>query len=761
MKNADGSGIPAVDLNEKSLLEEAARNTGFSDYGDNAFRNGLQVLLAALEGEAKLNDFGHFFAHREILRHLENRLKVIEDWKRYPEMGEVEIVKPIFVVSPPRSGSTILHELLAQDPDNRYVATWECNLPSPPPETATYETDPRIRQWEMEMAGSHASEVPDFEAMHPMGARLPEECLVIMAQDFKSQVFSYQFNVPSYEAWLEQQDLLSVYATHKRQLQYMQWRCPRERWVLKAVGHLWGLKEIFEIYPDARIVQTHRDPLKMIASLTSLMSLGLSMTGNPVDSHAVGVQWAESWVKALEKAIAFRDSGKVEENRFFDLHYRESVKDPVAMVGKIYAYFGINFSEEAERRMRDFLTVNPKDKHGAHSYSLEKFGLDPKAERDRYRFYTERFEIEEEVKAMMRKGSRSDYWEEFCEQLKEAGQVLWKSQTSKDELTLAEGYRHLIHMLRNGFEITYDYADPMHPQFAPAYCATMLSEGVTSDGRYDNAMIDGSATYRISGKLGGAALIEFSVYAGKIGLQDTSRQLGFLTERELVVAEDGTFEVVLSPEEHAGNWICTTSEVNYLLIRQYSHDWSVTEGATLDIRCEGAPGHRPPARLAEVQDALMRTAAFVKQSPLFWTALVDRRAEGEPNVFQAIVGEESENSPTMPVGHKYSFGFFRLASDDVLIVELLPSDIPYWGLELTNYWFEPLSYEDHRSHINNRTAVYEPDGSVRIMISNRSSDVPNWLDTLGHREGTMVFRWSRSRDPIPPIASKVVKIQEL
>jgi hypothetical protein len=219
-----------------------------------------------------------------------------------------------------------------------------------------------------------------------------------MAHDFKSQVFAYQFNVPSYEAWLEQQDLLSVYATHKRQLQYMQWRCSRKRWVLKAVGHLWGLKEIFEIYPDAHIVQTHRDPMKMIASLTSLMSLGLSMTGNQVDSHAVGVQWAESWAKALEKAIAFRDSGKVEEGRFFDVHYRESLKDPVSMVGKIYAHFGIDFSVEIERRMRDFLAANPKDKLGAHRYSLEEFGLDPKTERDSYRFYTERFGIEAEVK---------------------------------------------------------------------------------------------------------------------------------------------------------------------------------------------------------------------------------------------------------------------------------------------------------------------------------------------------------------------------
>jgi hypothetical protein len=361
----------------------------------------------------------------------------------------------------------------------------------------------------------------------------------------------------------------------------------------------------------------------------------------------------------------------------------------------------------------------------------------------------------------MSETSGSELWDVFCEQLKEAGEVLRKAQTPKDDLTMAEGYRHLIRMLRMGFEITYEYADPRHPQLAPAYCATMLAEGVTPDARYHHAFIDGSATYRIIGKLGTAPLIEFAVYAGKIGIQDVSRQLGFLTERELIVTEESTFEVVLSPDEHAGNWICTNSEINYLLIRQYAHDWSVTESATFDIRREGSAIYRSPPRLDEVRDALMQTSDFVKRAPLFWTAIVDRRAEEEPNVFRPIVGEESDKSPTMPIGHQFSFGFFRLESDEALIVEFRPSDVPYWGLDLTNYWFEPLSFEDHRSHVNNRTAVYEPDGSARIVIADQSSDRPNWLDTLSHREGTMVFRWSRSRDPIPPIATKVMKIQEL
>ncbi|MBW2387254.1 MAG: sulfotransferase [Deltaproteobacteria bacterium] len=388
-----GDKAKTIELEEGGLLDEATRNTGLSDFGDDEFREGLRVLLESLEGEARLNDFGRAFARGDILRNLENRLRVTEDLKRHPEILDVEIVEPIIIVSLPRTGSTILHHLMAQDPDNRYVATWECNLLSPPPESSTWDSDPRIGQWERVMAGALGSEVPEFETMHPMGARLAEECLTLMAFDFKSQLFNYQFNVPSYELWLEEQDLLSVYATHRRLLQYLQWHCPRKRWVLKAVGHLWGLKEIFEIYPDARLVQTHRDPVRVIGSLTSLMTLGLSMSSDQIDSSAIGEHWATSWVKALAKTIAFRDSGAVPEDRFFDVHYELSVSDPVGMVGEVYSHFGIEFSDVAKQRMTDYLALNPKDKLGAHRYTLKQFGLDPGELNRRYQFYVDRFDV--------------------------------------------------------------------------------------------------------------------------------------------------------------------------------------------------------------------------------------------------------------------------------------------------------------------------------------------------------------------------------
>jgi hypothetical protein len=352
----------------------------------------------------------------------------------------------------------------------------------------------------------------------------------------------------------------------------------------------------------------------------------------------------------------------------------------------------------------------------------------------------------------------ADPWEEFCERLERAGRVIHRDETPKDELTRAEGYRHLARLIRLGLESTLEFADPEHPRIVPAVSATMLGEGETSDARYHQAFIDGSATYRVTCERGTAPLIEFTVYAGKIGIQETSRQIGALIEEDLVVGDDGRFEVVLSPEEQSGNWIRTEPDATLLYIRQYSHDWAETESATFEIRREGAARERAPLRLDEVRDGLIRTAAFVDRAAHFWTAIVDRRAAAEPNVFYVIPADPDPQRPTMPVGHRFAAGYFRLAPDEALEVTFAPIEVPYWGFDLTNYWFEPLSYADHRSHVNNRTVHAEPDGSVRIRVSDERGGAANWIDTQGHREGTILFRWSRTDAPVPAIKTDVVKI---
>jgi hypothetical protein len=195
-----------------------------------------------------------------------------------------------------------------------------------------------------------------------------------------------------------------------------------------------------------------------------------------------------------------------------------------------------------------------------------------------------------------------------------------------------------------------------------------------------------------------------------------------------------------------------------LYIRQYAHDWSRTQSASFEIAREDEVAPESPLRLDDIRAGLSRTAAFVDRAVHFWAAIVDRRATAPPNVFFEIPVDPDPNRPTMPVGHRFAAGYFRLAEDEALEVRFRPGDVPYWGLDLTSYWFEPLSYGDHRSNVNNRTAQLERDGTLRVVIGGSGGGAANWLDTRGHHEGTMLFRWSRSDLPVPKLESRVIAV---
>lgn len=350
-------------------------------------------------------------------------------------------------------------------------------------------------------------------------------------------------------------------------------------------------------------------------------------------------------------------------------------------------------------------------------------------------------------------------WEDFCEQLKAAGAVLARPATPRDDLTQAEGLRKLARMIRMGLEATLEYADTRHPEVYPLVTPTTLGEGETSDARYHQTMIDGSRTYVLSGERGDAPFIELTVYAGKIGIDAHSAQVGALTEHELKVDAEGRYEIILSPEKHPGNWIRTTREATCVFIRQYAHDWSRTVGATFNIREIGSDSLPPNVTLAQVIAALPRTAAYVARSSAIWAGIVDQARQAPPNRFVTFPATDHDASPEMPTGHRFSSGHFRLEPDEALIVTLQPAEVPYWGMDVTNYWFEPLSFPSHRSHVNNRTAAAAADGTVRVAIAASRPGADNWIDTRGHREGMMMFRWSRTALPVPQIATEVVRLK--
>jgi hypothetical protein len=270
--------MTVAELEPEGLLDEAAQRTdGLRDLGEGPFLEPMRRFVASLEREAALNAIGVAIARERILGHTVSRLRYVDDRKQYPEIARQEITRPVFIIGLPRTGTTILHDILAQDPANRVPMTWETMFPSPPPETASFESDPRIETCEATFPPIDAM-IPGFKAMHPMGARLSQECVTMMGEAMCTPLFHNQFRVPSYQDWVDDEaDFSHVYTFHRKQLQHLQSRHARDRWVLKTGAHMWGLEHLLATYPDARIVFTHRDPLDSMTSYASLTSLVRSM----------------------------------------------------------------------------------------------------------------------------------------------------------------------------------------------------------------------------------------------------------------------------------------------------------------------------------------------------------------------------------------------------------------------------------------------------------------------------------------------------
>jgi hypothetical protein len=389
-------GLRLISLYEQHLLDAACRATGLDDFEDADFREPLRRLLAALESEADLTLLGRIAAHRDLHGLLTNRLRLVEDRKQNPGIGAEGIVAPIFIVGLPRTGSTALHHLLAQDPDTRAAHAWEVMYPSPPPTRATYETDPRIARAAGQLRWLDWL-APDFKTIHPVGAQLPLECIAIMSASFLAARFQTTYNVPSYEAWLATQDMRPAYAFHRRFLQHLQWRAPGARWVLKAPSHVFAFDALLDTYPDARILQTHRDPVAAVASVASLSSVLHRAFGRQRHPTRFGHEVTNRWTEGLERSLELRRSGRVSPERIVDVHHHELAADPMALVRRIYSQFDLPLTAAADARMRAFLAEHPRNGQGRHEYAPEPFGLDREDLARRFRVYSEHFGVRPEL----------------------------------------------------------------------------------------------------------------------------------------------------------------------------------------------------------------------------------------------------------------------------------------------------------------------------------------------------------------------------
>lgn len=390
--HGEAAGGPAalVSLDPEELVATARAGTGLSDFGGEDWRAHYDVLLGALEDESQLHLTGRLIARTEILRTLRNRLLLADLWRRRPEVLAEAIPPPVFVVGSPRSGTSILHELLACDPASRCPLMWEMEHP-----VEALAGDALRAVGNAETTFWHDVQ-PEYETMHANSGELPNECIYMTLHEFLSDHWSGCHVVPSYERHLAKADHRPAYRLHRRFLQTLQQRARGERWLLKAPSHLFQLPALFDVYPEARVIQTHRDPLKTIPSALSLMATLKWMRCERVALERAAARTALGYAHVYRAEIEQRASGALPDERFVDVRYHDLVGDPVGTVRGIYAALGWDFSPALERRVADYIAAKPRGSRGAHRYALADWGLDADEERERFRFYRERFAIPEE-----------------------------------------------------------------------------------------------------------------------------------------------------------------------------------------------------------------------------------------------------------------------------------------------------------------------------------------------------------------------------
>jgi hypothetical protein len=373
-------GLMKQRLRPEALLTAARRQTGLDDFGDETFREPLSRLLDSCVREARLNPVGRIILTRDVLQLLINRLEIQRDREEHLGIKEEAIVAPLVITGLPRTGTTLLHGLLAQNHDAYYApATWEVMFPSPPPSTGEGR---RIKRAARSLSWFNRL-VPEFRKIHPISAHPPQECIAIMSRTFMSDQFDTMFRVPAYQSWLERQDMRPAYIYHRQFLQHLQYGRPARRFLLKAPAHMSSIEGLFTVYPDAHAMQMHREPLEVLPSVASLTTVLRSAFGDFVDPSAIGREVTRFWGDALEKCLAART--RLCAGAFIDVDFADLVRHPIEVVRRLYLELGDSLSSQVEDSMRAFLAVYPQPKYG------EAFGMNSVKVHQRFGVYSERF----------------------------------------------------------------------------------------------------------------------------------------------------------------------------------------------------------------------------------------------------------------------------------------------------------------------------------------------------------------------------------
>ncbi len=372
------------------IIAAASAQTGLADIGDPAILDGLSRILAGYAQEARFTERGMQMAHADLVTNLSIRMKV-EAWlKDHPQLLDAPIEKPLFVFGLPRTGTTLMINLLHADPARRSFLRWEAYDPTPPPRPEELHAGPRYQAMEDKTAMA-LEYMPHIAAIHFEHADSPTECQFLMTPSFTAQVYEAQADIPSYRRWLlHEADYLPAFRFHKRFLQMLQ-HYAGGQWTLKNPWHPLFLDTLTQVYPDARLVMTHRDPAEVVGSCCSLIKYVRAVYSDDVDLKGIGASFMDTFEVMIARAKAFKASRGADA--IHDVQYAETVRDPIGTVRRIYDRFGDAFTPAAETAMQGYLADNAQGKHGKHHYDLAEFGLSAESVRERFKSYIEDYDI--------------------------------------------------------------------------------------------------------------------------------------------------------------------------------------------------------------------------------------------------------------------------------------------------------------------------------------------------------------------------------
>ena len=375
---------------EEQLHRAAVASTGLEDFGDPTYLSGLRVLLRAFDTDPQLTEIGRQFAYGTVLGTLTARLHTQHGWSQHRETLRNRLDSPLLITGIPRTGTTALHKLLSMDPQFQGLERWLTETPMIRPPRGSWDSLPAYRATVANLEAFFAA-MPEMRKAHDMVADEPDECLEVLRQSFVSNRFSSSAYLPSYDQWFFGQSENDSYRRYVDVLRLIGAADPNKRWLLKNPGHIAQIDALFEVLPDACVIQTHRDPVQAIPSLCSTLHMARRMfEGDATRAEIIGARECRYWHKALSRADAARRS---RQTQFFDVDHRDFVADPMGTVRSIYSYFGLELSRTAQERMQVWIAARPTSKHGEHRYRLEDFGITAPQVRDEFADYRSRHQF--------------------------------------------------------------------------------------------------------------------------------------------------------------------------------------------------------------------------------------------------------------------------------------------------------------------------------------------------------------------------------